>query len=97
MDKAKLGHEDPPPTIKLPYLSVHFIVASPLWVVEELEDGKFKAVQHPIPDDQYEEARERLLQLNQYSYDSDQWDERTRKAQEWADEERAKLFRGPKF
>lgn len=68
-----------------------------LWVVEELEDGTFKAVQHPIPDDQYEEARKRLLQLNKYGFDNDQWSERTKKAHEWAKGQRARMFHGGKI
>ena len=47
-----------------------------LWVAEEQPDGTWSVVQRRISDERYTEAHRRLLELNEYGYAPDQWNER---------------------
>lgn len=68
-----------------------------LWVAQETEDGKFSIVQRRLPLAQYNEARERILQLNNNGFDSVQQGARDEAARQELERMRIRDQFGPKF
>jgi RHS repeat-associated protein len=68
-----------------------------LWVAIKLDDNQYKIGQVKLSDTEYSKAKEDLQSRNQYGFTQSQWNARQNAAEKRVEQEKGRLFLGPKF
>lgn len=93
-----LGNHDSPAAMNVAALAVlDYFHTTGLWVAQRNDAGKFVISQQLIPEDQYQEARRRLLALNANGFDAAQQGARDEAARRELERQVQRDMRGPKF